>query len=310
MSQANRLSMVEKAHPHLSVVEQCTLLKVPRSTHYYKPRSVRDSDLELMKLIDVIFTKWPFYGSRRMTAELRGDGHHVNRKRVQRLMKLMGIQAIYQKPNTSKKHPDHTIYPYLLRNMAIDKVDQVWCSDITYVPLAKGFVYLVAIMDWFSRRVLAWRVSITMDADFCVEALKEALDRYGPPEIFNTDQGAQFTSAPFTETLSAAGVKISMDGKGRYLDNIFIERLWRSLKYEEVFTRAYTSVADARMRMGIWLAFYNDERKHQALDYKTPRQIFEAGRACGYVHNASALHTSPQFQQQERDSIDQGKMVA
>ena len=310
MSQAKRLSMIEKSHPHLSVVDQCQLLKVPRSTHYYKPKGERDRDLELMKLIDVIFTKWPFYGSRRMTAELKGDGHNVNRKRVQRLMKLMGIQAIYQKPNTSKKHQDHTIYPYLLRNLTIDKVNQVWCTDITYVPLSKGFVYLVAIMDWFSRRVLSWRVSITMEADFCVEALKEALDRYGPPEIFNSDQGAQFTSGAFTDVLKAHQVKISMDGKGRYLDNIFIERLWRSLKYEDVYTRAYTSVADARMRIGMWLAFYNDQRKHQALDYKTPRQIFEAGRDCGYVHNASALHTSPQPQQKERDSIDNGKMVA
>ena len=251
-----------------------------------------------------------------MTAQLRREGHSVNRKRVRRLMRLMGIETIYQKPNTSRKHPGHKIYPYLLKNLAIVRVNQVWSADITYIPMAKGFVYLTAIMDWFSRRVLAWRVSITMESDFCVDALTEAMEKYGSPEIFNTDQGVQFTCASFIDTLAARGVRISMDGKGRYLDNIFIERLWRSLKYEEVYLKAYTSVADARANIGAWLAFYNNARLHQALGYKTPREIFEAARvgepACGDVDNARALPTSPQAQQQqeEKDSIHGRKKVA
>jgi putative transposase len=273
---------------------------------------VSDEELKLMRRIDEIYTKWPFYGSRRLVEELRGEGHVVNRERVTRLMRLMGIEAIYQKPNTSRKHPSHKIYPYLLKNLTIDRSNQVWCADITYIPMAKGWVYLVAIMDWYSRRVLAWRLSITMETGFCVEALQEALEKHGSPEIFNTDQGVQFTAAAFIETLAARGVRISMDGKGRFLDNIFIERLWRSLKYEEVFIKAYASVAEARRSIGAWLNFYNDERKHQALGYRTPSQIFAATPACGYVHNASALHTSPQAQQpqKEKDSIYERKVVA
>jgi putative transposase len=312
MSQTARLAMIARPHPQVSIIEQCALLKVPRSTLYYQPKPVSDDDLALMRRIDEIYTKWPFYGSRRMVAELRGEGHDVNRKRVRRLMRLMGIEAIYQKPNTSRKHPNHKIYPYLLRNLVIGRPNQVWCADITYIPMAKGWVYLVAVMDWFSRRVLAWRLSITMETDFCVAALQEALDRYGAPEIFNTDQGVQFTAAAFIETLEAQGVQISMDGKGRFLDNIFIERLWRSLKYEEVFIKAYASVAEARLGIGAWLQFYNDERKHQALGYRTPSEIFVAPHACGYVHNASALHTSPQAQQPqtEKDSNYDRKVVA
>jgi putative transposase len=241
-----------------------------------------------------------------MVAVLRRDGCEVNRKRVRRLMRLMGIEAIYQKPNTSRRHPDHKVYPYLLRGLVIDWPNQVWCADITYIPMAKGFVYLVAVMDWFSRRVLAWRLSIGMETAFCVEALQEALNRYGPPDVFNTDQGVQFTSAAFLAELEAKGVRISMDGKGRFLDNIFIERLWRSLKYEEVFIKAYSLVAEARSGIGEWFAFYNDKRLHQALGYRTPREIFEAAPACGYVDNASALTTSPQApQQQQKDSIDE-----
>jgi putative transposase len=234
MSQTARLGMVSRPHPHFSIVEQCALLKVPRSTLYYKPKPVSEDDLTLMRRIDEVYTKWPFYGSRKLAAELRGERCDVNRKRLRRLMRLMGIEAIYQKPNTSRKHPAHTIYPYLLRNLDIDHANQVWCADLTYIPMAKGFVYLVAVMDWFSRRVLAWRLSITMETDFCVAALQEAMDRYGRPEIFNTDQGVQFTAAAFIAQLEAGGVQVSMDGKGRFLDNIFIERLWRSLKYEEV----------------------------------------------------------------------------
>ena len=312
MSQTARLKMIARRHPHFSIVEQCALLKVPRSTGYYKPEPVGDDDLDLMKRIDALYTKWPFYGSRRRVAELRGEGHDVNRKRVRRLIRLMGIEAVYQKPNTSRKHRSHKIYPYLLRNLAIDRPNQVWCADITYLPMARGFVYLVAVMDWFSRRVLTWRLSITMETDFCVAALQEALERYGKPEIFNTDQGVQFTAAAFIDTLAAQGVRISMDGKGRFLDNLFIERLWRSLKYEEVFIKAYASVTEARLGIQAWLSFYNDERKHQALSYRTPSEIFAPTGAGAEVHNASALHPSPPAQQQptEKDSNDDSKVVA
>jgi putative transposase len=213
MSQTARLAMVSRPHPDFSIARQCVLLKVPRSTLYYKPKPVSDDDLTLMRRIDEIYTKWPFYGSRKMVAQLRDERSDVNRKRVRRLMRLMGIEAIYQKPNTSRKHPAHKIYPYLLRTLDIDHANQVWCADITYIPMAKGFVYLVAVMDWFSRRVLAWRLSITMETDFCVGALQEAMDRYGKPEIFNTDQGVQFTSAAFLDELSSQGVWISIDGK-------------------------------------------------------------------------------------------------
>jgi putative transposase len=244
-----------------------------------------------------------------MAVVLRDDGCVVNRKRTQRLMRLMGLEAIYQKPNTSRPHPDHKVYPYLLRGLIIDRPNQVWCADITYIPMAKGFVYLVAVMDWFSRRVLAWRLSITMETDFCVDALREAMDRHGRPEIFNTDQGVQFTSAAFLDEVSSQGVRISMDGKGRFLDNIFIERLWRSLKYEEVYIKAYGSVAEARQGIGGWLGFYNDKRPHQALDYRTPRAVHEAA-ACEYVDNTSAslrdapaLPTYSQAQHQEKEVI-------
>jgi putative transposase len=311
MSQTTRLTMIARPDSHYSIVEQCELLKVPRSTLYYKPKPISDDDLTLMRRIDELYMKWPFFGSRRMAEELRDERCDVNRKRVRRLMRLMGIEAIYQKPNTSRKHPGHKIYPYLLRNLTIDHANQVWCADITYIPMAKGFVYLVAVMDWFSRRVLAWRLSITMETDFCVAALTEAMDRYGKPEIFNTDQGVQFTAAAFIEQLETRGVQVSMDGKGRFLDNIFIERLWRSLKYEEVFTKAYASVAEARLGINSWMLFYNDERKHQALGYRTPGEIFAASTVCGYVHNASALHTSPQMQQPqtEKGSIRAGKVI-
>ena len=214
MSQTARLAMVSRSHPHFSIVEQCALLKVSRSTLYYKPKPVSEDDLTLMRRIDEIYTKWPFYGSRKMVAELRGERCDVNRKRVRRLMRLMGIEAIYQKPNTSRKHQAHKIYPYLLRNLDINHANQVWCADITYIPMAKGFVYLVAVMDWFSRRVLAYRLSITLETDFCVAALQEAMERYGKPKIFNTDQGVQFTAAAFIAQLETGGVRVSMDGKG------------------------------------------------------------------------------------------------
>ena len=311
MNQVTRLSLVERAADELSVVAQCRLLKVARSTLYWRPAAVSEDDLRLMRQIDEQYLATPFYGSRRMVAVLRRDGWAVNRKRVRRLMRTMRIEAIHQKPNTSRRHPDHVVYPYLLRGLAIDRPNQVWCADITYIPLAKGFLYLVAVMDWFSRRVLAWRLSTGMETGFCVEALQEALDRYGAPDIFNTDQGVQFTSAAFTGVLATSAVRIGMDGKGRYLDNIFIERLWRSLKYEDIYIKAYASVQEARRGIGGWLNFYNDERLHQALGYRTPCEVFQTPTTCGYVDNARALTTSPQahHQQQERDSIDLEKKL-
>ena len=300
MSRAARLALVDPAEPALSIVAQCQLLKVARSTLYYRPVPIGAEELALMRRIDELHLAYPFYGSRRLAAALRRDGWSVNRKRVKRLMQVMALETIYQKPSTSQPHPDHKVYPYLLRGLAIDRANQVWCADITYIPMAKGFVYLVAVMDWFSRRVLAWRVSISMDTSFCVAALQEALERYEQPDIFNTDQGAQFTSTEFLAELEARGVRVSMDGKGRYLDNIFIERLWRSLKYEEVFIKAYGSVSEARRSIGDWLAFYNDVRVHQALNYRTPREVFEAA-ACVYVDNASAslrcAHALPTYAQ-------------
>ena len=256
-----------------------------------------------MRWLDEQFLKTPFYGARRMVAVMRRDGFVVNRKRVKRLMRVMGIAAIYQKPNTSLGHPAHKVYPYLLRGLVIDRANQVWCADITYVPMAKGFVYLVAVMDWFSRRVLSWRVSITMDLEFCVAALREAMEQHGRPEIFNTDQGVQFTSADFLAGLEAQAVRISMDGKGRYLDNIFIERLWRSLKYEEIFLKAYGSPAEARSGIGAWLSFYNDERPHQTHGYRTPREVF-TGVTHGYVDNVRTLTTYPQAQQQQEKAFN------
>jgi putative transposase len=288
MSAAERRALVDRDDPALPLVAQCRLLKIARSTLYYRPAPASEDDLALMRRMDELYLAHPFYGSRRMVAALRRDGVAVNRKRVRRLMRLMGLEAIYQKPDTSAGHPEHRIYPYLLRGLAVERPNQVWCADITYIPMAKGFVYLVAVMDWFSRRVLSWRLSITMEADFCVEALQEAIARHGKPEIFNTDQGVQFTSAGFIDELAAGGIRISMDGKGRFLDNIFIERLWRSLKYEEVFLKAYGSVAAARAGIGGWLAFYNEERPHQALGYRTPRAVFD-GEACKPVDNAPAL---------------------
>jgi putative transposase len=309
MNRAERLALVDHDDPVLPVAAQCRLLRVARSTLYYQPVLAGANDLAVMRRIDELHLEYPFYGSRRMAVVLRDDGWLVNRKRAQRLMRVMGLEAIYQKPNTSQPHPDHKVYPYLLRGLAIARPNQVWCADITYIPMAKGFVYLVAVMDWFSRRVLAWRLSITMEPDFCVAALREAMERHGRPEIFNTDQGVQFTSAVFLDELSSQSVQISMDGKGRFLDNIFIERLWRSLKYEEVYIKAYGSVAEARRGIGGWLGIYNEKRPHQALGYRTPRVVHEGG-ACEYVDNASAslraahaLPTYSQAHQQQKEVV-------
>jgi putative transposase len=282
-----------------------------RSAVYRKPAPVKRADLELMRLIDKLHLEKPFFGARKIAFVLSQSGHRVGRKRVTRLMRLMGIETIYRKPNLSRRHPQHRIYPYLLRNVIIDRVHQVWSCDITYIPMQQGFLYLVAVIDWYSRLVLSWRLSNTMDRTFCVEALQEALERYGKPEIFNTDQGVQFTCEAFIGTLSDQGIRISMDGKGRCLDNIFCERLWRSLKYEEVYLKAYETVAEAKREIGNWFAFYNDERPHQALNYSTPQQSFAANNACAYVDNARALTTSTQAQQppQREDSPDQKDLI-
>ncbi len=262
----------------LSVKRQCQLLDLSRSTVYYRTAPVSFDPLELMRLIDEIHLKHPFLGSRRVRDALHDRGYRVNRKRVQRLMRQMGIGALYPKRRTSQPGQGHKVYPYRLKGLSIDRPDQVWAADVTYVPMAKGFVYLVVIMDWHSRKVLAWRLSNTLDADFCVEALEEVLATYGPPEIFNTDQGCQFTSTVFTDVLKEAGVTISMDGTARWVDNVFVERLWRSLKYEDIYLKAYESVDAARAGMGAYFRFYNGERRHQGLSRRTPDQVY-AGAA-------------------------------
>jgi len=262
----------------LSLRRQCELLSVSRSGWYYEPSPVSAEDLALMRRIDELHLKLPFYGSRRLSQALRSEGRIVNRKHVQRLMQRMGLVAMApQPPSTSEPAPEHPVYPYLLRNLTVSRVNQVWASDITYIPLAHGFLYLVAILDWHSRRVLAWRLSNTLESSFCVDALEEALSRYEAPEIFNTDQGAQFTAEAFTGVLRQRGIQISMDGKGRCLDNVFVERLWRSLKYEEVYLHAYVSAREARAGIGGYFAFYNERRPHQALGYQTPAAFYRAG---------------------------------
>jgi putative transposase len=293
MSRAERRALVAREAPALSASRQCRLLAVSRASIYRRPAEISEEDHTIMALLDRQYLARPYYGSRRMAAWLATQGHVVNRKRVRRLMRLAGLVAIYQRPNTSKLAPAHKIYPYLLGGISIERVNQVWCADVTYIPLAKGFLYLVVIMDWVSRAVLAWRLSNTLGAEFCVEALEEALSRHGGPEIFNTDQGSQFTSDDFTGTLERHGVTISMDGKGRYMDNIFVERLWRSLKYEEVYLNAYASVAEAKAGIGSWLGFYNEERQHQSLGYRAPRQAYEA--ECPWICGRSASPTGCAF---------------
>jgi len=266
--------MIDRELPDLSVRRQCELLKVSRSGLYYEPEPTSPEELALMRRIDELHLQRPFFGSRMLADALRKEGREVNRKRVQRLMRLMGIESMAPKPKTSEPHPEHVRYPYLLRGLAISRPNQVWATDITYIPMKAGFAYLVAIIDWYSRRVLSWRLSNTLDSRFCVEALEEALGRFGQPEIFNSDQGAQFTAEDFTKPLRERGIAISMDGKGRCLDNVFVERLWRSLKYEEVYLHAYDDVAAARAGIARYLTFYNDERSHQALGYQTPAAFY------------------------------------
>ena len=264
-----------EANESLSMRRQCEVLGINRSSLYYESVGPDAEDLALMRRVDELHLEFPFYGSRRVARELRSQGLVANRKRIQRLMRLMGIEAIAPKPSTSRPEPEHPVYPYLLRGLSIDRPNQVWAADITYIPLARGFAYLVAIMDWCSRRVLSWRLSNTLDSSFCVEALNEALLRFGQPEIFNTDQGAQFTAADFLSVLLGRGVKISMDGKGRCIDNVFVERLWRSLKYEEVYLNDYDDLVEARAGIRSYFEFYNNRRQHQALGHQTPASFYD-----------------------------------
>ena len=269
--------MVDPNHTRLSIVRQCRWVSIARSSFYYEGTGETPLTLRLMRLIDEQFLETPFFGSRQMTRWLRRQGDMVSRKRVRRLMRLLGVHALYQRPRTSQPHPAHRIYPYLLRNLPITRPNHVWCTDVTYIPLQRGFLYLVAVMDWASRTVLSWRLSNTLDASFCVEALHEALERYGPPEIFNSDQGSQFTSVDFTDVLTEAGIRISMDGKGRWMDNVFIERLWRSLKYECVYLSEFATCSEARSGISWWMDFYNERRPHSALDDRTPQEAYTDG---------------------------------
>jgi putative transposase len=265
--------MIDRKHT-LPLTHQSRILKLSRSSLYYETVPISDRNLELLRLIDEIHLKHPFMGSRSIRDQLQDMGHKVGRQHVSTLMKKMGIAAMYRKPRLSKPHPDHKVYPYMLRNLDINRANQVWAADITYLPMARGFCYLVAIMDWASRNVLAWRLSNTLDASFCVEALQEALARYGTPEIFNTDQGSQFTSDAFIGILESHSINISMDGKGRWMDNVFIERLWWSVKYQDVYLKAYSSIAEVRKGLRDYFEFYNSKRRHQSLDRRTPDDVY------------------------------------
>lgn len=266
--------MIDRHHPRLSISRQCQLVSVSRSSFYYEPQPERPENLDLMRWIDEQFLKTPYYGSRQMVRLMRRQGMRVGRHRVRRLMRRMGLSAIYQAPKTSKPHPEHRVYPYLLRGVTIDQPDHVWCADVTYIPMRRGFLYLVAIMDWASRRVLSWRLSNSMESSFCVEALEEALQRFEAPRIFNTDQGSQFTSQDFTETLKAAGVQISMDGRGRWMDNVFIERLWRTLKYECIYLNEFPDGWAMKEGIHRWIREYNLERPHSSLGGRTPHEAY------------------------------------
>ncbi len=265
--------MIDRRHD-LSIARQARVLGISRGSVYYLPRPVAAADLALMRRIDELHLDYPFAGSRMLQGLLRAEGHCVGRRHVATLMKKMGIEALYRRPNTSKPAPGHKIYPYLLRNLPVTRPNHVWAMDITYIAMARGFVYLAAVVDWFSRRVLSWRLSITLEADFCIEAVEEALARHGKPDIFNTDQGSQFTSVDFIKVLKDAEIAISMDGKGAWRDNVFVERLWRTIKYEEVYLHAYASVPEARTALARYLTFYNSRRPHSSLDRQTPDQAY------------------------------------
>jgi putative transposase len=268
--------LIEPEQEHLSIRRQCALLGLNRSSFYYQAGPESAENLRLMRLLDEEYTRHPFYGSRKLTQWLGQQGEEVNRKRVQRLLRLMGLEAIYPKPRLSQSGPGHRLYPYLLRGVKVTRPDQVWSADITYVPLASGFMYLAAVLDWYSRYVVAWRLSNTLEGSFCVELLEEALGQ-GRPEIFNTDQGVQFTAEAFTGRLQAAGVQISMDGRGRCLDNVFVERLWRTVKYENIYLYRYENVRELKRGLGQYFPFYNEERFHQALEYRTPAEVYRHG---------------------------------
>jgi len=265
--------MIDREH-ELPLVRQAVLVGLSRGAIYYEPRPLPEADLQLMRRMDELHLEHPFAGSRMLRDLLNREGHDVGRRHVATLMRRMGIEAIYRKKNTSRAHPGHRVYPYLLRKLAVDRPNQVWASDITYIPMARGFVYLVAIIDWFTRKVLSWRLSNTLTTDFCVEALEEALQKYAQPEIFNTDQGSQFTDIEFTSALKERGIRISMDGKGRWRDNVFVERLWKSVKYEEVYLHAYDTVSAARSGLARYFQFYNTRRPHTALDRRTPDEVY------------------------------------
>lgn len=300
--------MIEKENPNLSINKQCKLIGVCRATFYYKPKPVSEMDLKFMAKIDMQYLKTPFYGYRRMTVFLQREGFRIAFKRVRRLMRLMGIEAIYRKPKTTISNPEHKTYPYLLKDHAIEKPNQVWATDITYIPMKYGFLYLVVIMDWVSRYVLSWKLSNTLEASFCCETLQEALLLYEKPDMHNSDQGSQYTSQEYINILIAHSIQISMDGRGRYMDNIFVERLWRTVKYEEVYLKAYETVADARAQIGAYFKFYNEERPHSSLEYKTPKEIyFGLKRPDGFVDNPNGLPTTPQGQQQQNDLLQERK---
>ena len=283
--------MVEATHADLSIAAQCRLLSISRSSFYYTPQPESEETLALMRVIDAAFLDMPWYGSRQMVRHLGRNGQHVGRRRVRRLMAKMGLSPIYQRPRTSDPNPQHRIYPYLLRHLAIERPNQVWCADITYIPMRRGFLYLVAIMDWATRKVLAWRLSNTMDAGFCVAALEEALARFGRPDIFNTDQGSQFTSFAFTAVLRDAEIRISMDGRGRWMDNVFIERLWRSLKYECIYLHAFETGSELRGGLTRWIGYYNAARPHSGLAGRTPNEAYGANENLPWSGHAPATET-------------------
>ncbi len=277
LSRTTRRSLVRRDHPQASLSLQCRLLGLCRSALYYRPREPDGGELALMRRMDELYMAHPFYGSRQMSRHLRREGHAAGRDRVRRLMRKMGLEAIYRKPRCSQPHPEHRVHPYLLRQLRIERPHQVWCADITYIPVQRGFLYLVAVMDWVSRCVLAWELSNTLDSEFCVLTVEEALEGHPAPEIFNTDQGSQFTAQVFTGCLQQAGIRISMDGRGRCMDNIFIERLWRSLKYEAVYLHALADGFAARQVIGEWMEFYNHERPHSSLEGRTPWEALQRG---------------------------------
>lgn len=279
--------MVDKDHQQLSVVRQCKLLKLNRASFYYSPKLESEYNLEFMKLIDQEYMSYPFFGSRQMKRHLNRQGYAISRNRVRRLMRKMGLVAIYQKPKTTARNKEHLVYPYLLRNLKISKSNQVWCSDITYIPMRRGFMYLVAVKDWYSRKVLSWQLSNTLDVSFCLDALDKALAKYGSPEIFNTDQGSQYTSTDFTDRLKAANIKISMDGKGCWVDNVFIERLWRSLKYECIYLQEFDNVEQLKLSISDWINFYNNIRPHSVFNGKTPEEVYYGNLTQQNLHLAA-----------------------